>query len=68
MSSERKTLAEIRQIGIEVLIRELGQVGTLRFLNQYESGWGNYSQERHNWLKDENVETLANKIKAFKKK
>ncbi len=40
-------LYQIRQTGIEVLNRELGPVAMIRFLQQYEKGYGDYSKERH---------------------
>ena len=35
MTVERKPLAEVTQEAIRVLIRELGPVNTLRFINQF---------------------------------
>jgi hypothetical protein len=40
-------LAEIRQQGYKALTEALGVVGTLRFIQQFEAGYGNYTQERH---------------------
>ena len=57
------TFEEIRRRGIEALTRELGPVGMARFLQQFESGQGDYTQERHSWLPDGDVHTLAAKIR-----
>jgi hypothetical protein len=34
----------------------------IRFLQQFETGRGDYTKERHEWLKETSVETLAEKI------
>jgi hypothetical protein len=44
------TQEEIRTRGIDVLRRELGAVGMLRFLRQFDQGKGDYTKERHRWL------------------
>jgi hypothetical protein len=46
MIAELKPLTEITQEAIRVLLREIGIVNTLRFLNQYSTGYGNYTEER----------------------
>jgi hypothetical protein len=40
-------LAEIRQKGYKALTNALGVVGTLKFIQQLEAGYGNYTQERY---------------------
>ena len=50
MKTERRTLDEIRNIGLEALSKALGPVDTIRFLQQFETGSGDYSVERHQWL------------------
>jgi hypothetical protein len=57
------TLNEIHQIGLAALSRELGPVGMVRFLQMFETGYGNYSQERALWLKEQSVETIGQRIK-----
>ncbi len=56
------TLDEIRRKGLEALVRELGPLGMTRFLQQYESGRGDYTAERGRWLGEDSVQTLADKI------
>ncbi|MGE0378393.1 MAG: hypothetical protein AB7I48_06675 [Planctomycetaceae bacterium] len=46
------TLDEIRCRGIEALARELGPVGMIRFLQQFETGSGDYTRDRDQWLPD----------------
>ncbi len=56
------TLEEIRRKGIKALVRELGPLGMARFLQQFESGSGDYTAERDQWLGDDDVQTLAARI------
>ena len=62
MNESTMTLAAIHQKGLEALARELGPVGMIRFLQQFETGSGDYSKERHNWLGAGDVRSLARRI------
>ncbi len=63
MNMKPVTLEEIRTMGLEALARELGPVGVIRFLQQFESGHGDYSKERHQWLTGRDVQTLAEEMR-----
>ena len=63
MDEEPLTLEEIRQRGLDALVRELGPDGMIRFLQQFETGHGDYSRERHQWLAQLDVQTIADKIR-----
>lgn len=62
MSTQTLTLEALRRAGLEALTRELGPVGMARFLQQFETGWGDYSVERHQWLDQEDVQTLTQRL------
>lgn len=62
MSEQALTLEQIREQGIQVLRERLGIVGLVRFLQQMETGWGNYTEERHQWLGDPEIRSLAKEI------
>jgi len=47
MNGQTMSLEQIRVAGMEALARELGIVGIVRFLQQFEMGHGNYSKDRH---------------------
>lgn len=49
MKQKPRTLQQIRIAGLRALRRELGPVGMVRFLHQYETGTGNYTEERRQW-------------------
>jgi hypothetical protein len=44
------TLNEVRERGYTALLKELGPVGYVRFIQQFNTGQGDYSRERHAWL------------------
>ncbi len=62
MTTQPMTLNQIRNMGLEALMKALGPVGMVRFLQQFEIGKGDYSTERHNWLTEENIDVLVQKI------
>ena len=47
-----KTISEIRKEGIHALTKSLGPVDMARFIQSYETGTGDYTKERHEWLPD----------------
>jgi hypothetical protein len=53
-----RTLDEIRRKGLEVLRRELGRSGLIRFLQQFEAGKGDYTRERREWVDNVSLEEL----------
>jgi hypothetical protein len=62
MNTDYKTLYEIRTIGFEALLRELGPAGAIRFLQQYETGQGDYTRNRHKFLPKISVEEIGKRI------
>lgn len=46
MLVETKPLADITQEAVSVLFQELGAANTIRFLNQFTIGYGDYLEER----------------------
>ena len=68
MNIDAMTLDKIKQLGIKALMRELGPAGMIRFIQQYETGEGNYSEERHKKLVKTDVKALVGKIRSKRKK
>lgn len=62
MVRKNLSLRDIRRDGIEALLDRLGPVDTIRFLQQYEAGRGDYTQERHRWLDGLGVQDIVEKI------
>jgi hypothetical protein len=46
----QRSLDEVRQEGLDALRERLGRADMIRFLQQFETGRGDYSQERHEWV------------------
>jgi CTP:molybdopterin cytidylyltransferase MocA len=58
----------LRKLGLEALCKSLGPLGMVRFLQQYETGIGDYTKERDLWLKDIDVESIFIELKNRRKK
>jgi len=56
------TLAELRRVGIDALIKALGPVGMARFLQQFGSGRGDYTAERYAILGGPTVDELIDEL------
>lgn len=65
MIIESQPLAEITHTAIRLLCRELGVVKTVRFLNQFTTGYGNYTIERDDLFGDLTVDTIAAEIRRL---
>ncbi len=67
MNAQTMSLEQIRIAGMEALARELGIVGMVRFLQQFETGHGNYSKDRYQWLDNQDMETVMKRIREKRK-
>jgi len=59
MNTQPKPLSEITQEAIDLLFKEIGIVNTVRFLNQFTTGYGDYTEERERRLKDLTLEEIV---------
>lgn len=57
---------QIRQMGIEALAKAFGSVGMVRFLQQFETGSGDYTRDRDELLKDVTIEDILSQIKQLR--
>lgn len=64
MSVSIQPMSELTNRAKHALVQELGVVDTLRFLNQFRVGDGDYTAEREQLFKDESVKSIAASIKA----
>lgn len=62
MSVAPLPLAEVTTKAIGLLCREIGPVNTARFLNQFSTGFGNYSEQRDQILGEPTVDELVVEI------
>ena len=64
MTVQLKPLSEITKQAIDLLAKELGVVDTVRFLNQFTTGYGDYTQERETLFKDLTLEEILAAMKS----
>ncbi len=63
-----KTDYEIQQTAFDVLHKQLGISNLIRFMQQYDRGYGNYTVDRDEWQKNYTVDSLSAEIEASKTK
>lgn len=59
MKGKAITLAELDDSAIRILCREFGVVNATRFIQQFTTGYGNYTEERDQIIGDETVDEIA---------
>ncbi len=67
MNTNVMTNNEIRRTGFQVLIPNLGAIGMVRFLQQSDLGWGDYTKEHSQWLGNPTLDEIAAEIKTMRK-
>ncbi len=55
---------QIRTLGLEALKDALGVVGAIRFMQQYDTGYGDYTKEKYNY-EEENSEDVYAQLKNY---
>lgn len=71
MSTRLLALDNIKIRGMEALTRELGASGMAHFMQQFSTGYGDYSKDRHQVIDQLNVDdvwTALKKAPARKKR
>jgi hypothetical protein len=63
VDTKTMTMEQIRTAGLRALSAELGAVGLVRFLQQFETGHGDYTLERHEWLDKDTVQDVVQQIR-----
>jgi len=53
-----RTLDDVRREGLEALRERLGQADMIRFLQQFETGHGDYARERRDWVDRTSLEDI----------
>jgi len=51
-----KPLSEVTKLAVDVLSKEIGIADTVRFLNQFSAGYGDYTREREILFEDLTLE------------
>jgi hypothetical protein len=64
MSTALLPPAELNHTAIQMLVQSIGIVNTIRFINQFSNGYGNYTIERDEVLSSWTVDDV---VKAIQK-
>jgi hypothetical protein len=60
-----KTNHQIQLLGFQALRKGLGVIGLIRFMQQFETGSGDYVKDREEWQHEYTVDTLAEAIQTY---
>lgn len=63
-----KSYDQIRREGLAALRKKLGRAGTIRFMQQFELGSGDYSKERHQWAASVDLDRLLSDVKKKRRR
>jgi len=66
MIVEARPLVDITQEAIRILFQRLGAVNTIRFLNQFTIGYGDYKEEREELFGHLTLDEIVNDIKRHR--
>ncbi len=58
-----KTQQELVRQGYQALVDTLGVVDTIRFIQHFSPGQGDYTKERHEWLGQISLEDIFTSMK-----
>ena len=61
---DHMTPIELQKAGLSLLAQELGTVGFIRFMQQFQPGRGNYTIDRRQWLDHLSVEDVLQLVQA----
>lgn len=64
MNVHIQSISQLTHRATDALIQELGVVDTIRFLNQFRTGSGNYTVEREQLFEGMSVKDIVAEIKA----
>lgn len=67
MTVQEKPLNELTKDAIEVLTREIGIANTIRFMNQFTTGYGNYVEEREQLFEHMTLDDIVAEIERMRK-
>ena len=68
MVMEARPLAEITTDALRVLYTNMGIVNTVRFVNQYSAGHGDYTEERERLFAATTMDDIVSEVKKNRKR
>jgi hypothetical protein len=57
-----RDINSIRRLGIQALTEKLDPIGMVEFMRQFDTGYGDYTTERHSWLDNLTIDDISNEI------
>ena len=66
MNVEMKPMALVNENATKALVQEIGAVDTIRFINQFSTGHGNYTEERRAMVDSMTLEDILSGIEEMK--
>lgn len=66
MKTQIKPLNEINKEAIDILCQQIGLVNTVRFVNQFSIGYGNYTEEREQLFANMTLDDVVSEIEAMR--
>ena len=57
--------ATLRKAGVSALTKELGPLGMALFLRQFENGYGDYTEERDEWLSQLKIADVERELSSL---
>lgn len=64
MKTQFRPLAEVNHDAIRILGREIGVADTIRFIGQFNTGYGNYTEERKDLFRDLSLDEVLTDIRS----
>lgn len=64
MTAPVRPLAEVTQLAIQILSREMRVADTLRFLNQFATGSGNYADDREDLFGNVSLDEILQSVRT----
>jgi len=68
MSPKTKPLSKLNEEALQLLTQELGVADTARFLRQFTTGTGNYTEERRERYSETSLDEVLERIKEQREK
>lgn len=67
MNPAMKPLSEVTKRAVDVLSKEIGIADTVRFLNQFSTGYGDYTEEREALFGDVTLDEILSAVRGLRR-
>ena len=68
MAVPARPLSEINEQAIRLLVLEMGAADAARFISQFTTGYGDYTEERKELFKDLTIDEVVQQIREGRQK